>query len=205
MVKIAITCTRPRCDTIVAKLKAQGIDAIAIPALEVAPVTTPCPDGDFEAILFTSPHAVTSCAARHTHLPAIAIGTHTAAIATDNGYNVVQVGDTNLKAMDLSKYQSILYPCAAEPSLIPDNSAPWVVYQTTENDHFAIPSDINIVAVLSAKSARIINTIKPAHAKIICLSQFIADQMTAFPTDRLAVCPQPDYDGLEKIIIRMCE
>ena len=204
MVKVAITCTAPRCDTIATRLNIHGIDAIAIPALEVKQADTLCPAGDFDAILFTSAHAIKPNAP-HSKLPTITVGAHTAKIAMDNGYDVVQIGDSNLKSIDISQYNNILYPCAAQPSLIPDNATPWVVYETSLNHAFTIPNDITIVAVFSAKAACVINGLTPSNARFICLSQFIADQMTQISTDRLAVCPQPDYDEMEKLIIRMCE
>jgi hypothetical protein len=201
MAKTAITCTQPRCDDIVARLQLSNIDAYACPALNVERLNTPQPDGSFDALLITSAHAIIGDLPDY---PVIAVGDFTARKAKQHGLNVIETGSGGIYDLDLSPYKSLLYPCATEPTYIPDNATVWPVYQTSESGEFNILDDTSAIAVFSVKSAKIINKRRNVNtmARVFCLSQTIADALTTISSDRLAVCPQPDYDGLIEMIIK---
>jgi len=182
MVKILITCTQPRASDF-----ASDIDnAIANPALNVRRLHTPQPDGEFDAVLITSRHAMID---ELPNLPTINI--------TD--------GDGGVRDLDLSGYKNILYPCATEPTYIPDNCTPWPVYDTYTNPDFKIDDDIKIICAFSVKGACIIEPLlKPNHI-ILCLSQNIADIFKNTNIQKLAVCTRPRYDAMKSLITKELE
>lgn len=201
MAKIAITCTQPRCDEIVSRLNALSIDAYTMPALVVQALHTPLPSGQFEAILITSRHALS---ANLPNLSVIAIGEQTASLAREKGFSVIQTGQGDIHSLDLTSYTSILYPCANEPTHIPNNATPWHVYETQENPAFHIQDDTGIIAVFSSKGARALSSLPVnCHYRYVCLSDVIAQNINGISADRLAVCAQPDYDALEQKIIEV--
>lgn len=198
--RVLITCTQPRADALVHDLKQSDIHALASPALSVNPVISQRPKDIFDAMLVTSRHALN--ADLPLDIPVIAIGEETALQCQHHGLRVIQTGDDNLKSMDLSSYHSILYPCAKQPSHIPPNATPWIVYETIPNPAFIIPENIEMICVFSAKAALIIKEkCRPDH-KILCLSQPIADIFTEQKIDNLAVCDRPRYDAMKDLILK---
>ena len=197
MAKVLITCTYPRADIIVSDLNKSSISSKACPALTISSTNCPIPDGYFENILISSQHALQQ---NLPDLPVIAVGKHTAELARANEMYVAHTGFGGIQDLDLSQYKNILYPCAIEPILTPENTTPWPVYKSTKNQKFAIPYDSKIICVFSVKAAKIIKNIcSPSHY-IICLSQTIADIFSDHPCENLAVCNRPRYD-IMKILI----
>ncbi len=186
MVKVLITCTSPRCDDYVSDLNLKNINATAIPALIVRHLDTPKPDGDFDAMLVTSHHA------KINDLP-------------DLKTIEIAMGDSGIHDLDLSNYQNILYPCATQPTYIPDNCTPWPVYETQPHPDFKIDDDIDIVCVFSIKSAKIIEPLLKPHHIVLCLSQNIADNFKNSHIQKLAVCTCPRYDDMILLILKEVE
>ena len=182
MPKTLITCTQPRADEFALTIN----DAIANPALIVRHINTPKPDGDFDAVLITSHHAKID---NFLDLPII---------------NVAD-GDGGIRDLDLSEYQNILYPCATEPTYIPDNCTPWHVYETYGNPDFKIADDITHIAVFSVKGAKVIEPDLKPHHIVLCLSQNIANIFENAKIEKLAVCTRPRYDAMKSLIERQVE
>ncbi|PCI00559.1 MAG: hypothetical protein COB76_03350 [Alphaproteobacteria bacterium] len=199
MVKtVAITCTKPRCDDIVARLQSKNIDAYAMPALTVRALDTIKPSGDYDTMLITSAHAIHE---KLPQLPAIAVGTHTARLLQKSGHTVIQTGEKGVDDLDLSPYTSILYPCATQPTSIPEHCTPWSVYESVPNPDFKIHDQTDIIVCFSIKGAAQLSPSIVSTQNIICLSRAIADTLSWLNADRLAVCDQPDYDSLEQLLI----
>lgn len=200
MARVLITCTQPRADEIVHDLSTLGIDAVSCPALTISPLKTAQPDGEFDALLITSRHALS--ADLPETLPVIAIGEETANLAREHGLYVVHTGKSNLQGMDLSAYKNILYPCARQPSLVPDNATKWPVYESIENAGFAIPEGIETICIFSARAAKYIAPMCQKHHHVICLSDIIANILKNQGIDNLAVCSLPRYDILRNQITK---
>jgi len=177
MGKILITCTQPRASEFASDIN----NAITNSALTVRHLDTPKPDGGFDAVLITSRHAMID---ELPDLPTINI--------TD--------GEGGVRDLDLSNYQNILYPCAVEPTYIPNNCTPWPVYETYTNPNFKVDDDIDVICVFSVKGAKIIQPLLKPHHIILCLSQNIADMFKNTKIEKLAVCTRPRYDAMKSLI-----
>lgn len=182
MPKTFITCTQPRADEFALTID----NTFANPALIVRHIDTPKPDGDFDAVLVTSHHAKIN---NFPDLPII---------------NVAD-GDGGIRDLDLSGYKNILYPCATEPTYIPDNCTPWHVYETYANPDFKIADDITHISVFSVKGAKVIQPYLKSHHTVLCLSQNIADIFENTDIQKLAVCTCPRYDAMKSLIAKEFE
>jgi uroporphyrinogen-III synthase len=196
MPRVLITCTQPRANDIAHDLQSSAMDAIAMPALIVERLYTPIPDKIFDAMIITSVHAMID---RLPDLPVIAIGGETARMAKMHGYNVIDIGVGGINDLDLSSYSNILYPCADEPTTIPLNTTPWIVYQTRKNDAFIIDDSIEIICVFSIKAAQIIKAYNLRTKTILCLSQNIKNALSGVDVAYIASCTHPRYDAMKEL------
>ncbi len=169
-----------------------------MPALYAHMVDTPKPIGDFDAMLVTSTHVFMRDDL--PKLPVIAVGDETAIMARDNGFDVVQTGDGGVKDLDLSPYNNILYPCATEPTSIPDNAHTWHVYETIESKDFSLDNTPEIITVFSAKAARYIATFNLENKVVLCLSDKISQIFEGQKMANIASCTYPRYDAMEYLI-----
>lgn len=182
MRKTLITCTQPRADEFTFDIN----NAVAMPALNVRHLKTPKPNGKFDAILVTSRHAMVN---NFPDLPIISIA--------DAGGGI--------RDLNLSNYKNILFPCATEPTYIPDNCTPWYVYETYPNPNFKIDYDIDIICVFSVKGAKIIQPLIKSNNVILCLSKNIANIFKNSDIQKLAVCTRPRYDVMKSLILKEVE
>jgi len=193
MVKVLITCTKPRADELVREIN----NSIVNSALIVNKTDINIPDQNFDAVLVTSRHAITNDL---PNLPIISIGEETALELKNRGHDISQVGTGGVKDLDLSAYNNVLYPCASESSFIPKNVTAWPVYETHPNVEFKIQHENKIICVFSAKAAKIIRTFDLSNKIILCLSKAIAKEFENIDIEKLAVCTSPRYDIMKSLI-----
>lgn len=103
MNKVIVLRPEPGASATLARAKAAGIEAVAVPLFEIAPVDWAVPQAsDFDALLLTSGNA-----ARHggaglaalTALPTYCVGDATATAARAAGLNVVGIGPAGAAAL----------------------------------------------------------------------------------------------------------
>lgn len=179
-------------------LNAAGIVAMAMPALNVKPIPFDIPLSQYEAMLITSPHALS---ADLPDLPVIAVGQETARLAHAAGLYVMHTGEGGIRDIDLYRYGSLLYPCALEPTFIPDNATPWHVYESVPNPDFCIDDTVETVCVFSKKAAKHILPHCREHHTVIALSQAIAELFEGQSPRNLVVCDAPRYDMMKHILM----
>jgi uroporphyrinogen-III synthase len=197
-IRIAITCTAPRCHDIQSTLHDRGYNTLALPALDVKTIKSNHPNKSFDAVLITSRHAIHSDLPKH--LPYIAVGEHTALLLKNKGFHVVQYGSNGIQNLDLRKYSNILYPCATQPTEIPINATAWPVYETFEAHNIKQISDVNIVSIYSIRGANAIKPYLTKHHTVVCLSEYIAQTFEGTQMQNLVVCDKPDYDRMIKLL-----
>lgn len=199
MGNVLITCTRPRADDFANDLNNESIQSRVCPALIVDMLTNPMPQGNFDAVLITSRHAVID---NLPDLPIISVGDQT---ISNHNYNVIQTGAGGVNNLNFSDYKNILYPCSADPSFIPENATKWPVYKTTSNPDFYINNDEAIITVFSIRAAKIIAKHDLSGKTVICLSDAIATQFENSDMHKLAVCTRPRYHVMKSLIINEIE
>jgi len=101
--KVVILRPEPGASATLARATAAGIDAVAIPLFEIAPVDWIAPDaGDYDALLLTSANAVRyageQLAGLHA-LPTYCVGEATAVAAREAGFAVAATGANDSAAL----------------------------------------------------------------------------------------------------------
>jgi uroporphyrinogen-III synthase len=138
-------------------------------------------------------------------LPVIAVGEHTARTARQKGFKILQTGTGGVRDLDLSAYKKILYPSALEPSFIPEKTLHWPVYQTLPNPYFKITDPDPIITIFSVKAAHIVMGHTDIQARILCLSNEIADTFDTRGYRNLAVSASPRYADMRNLILQEVE
>lgn len=197
--QVLITCTQPRADEIASSF---GNYAITNPALTVQKLNVSCPVGHYDSMVITSRHALNHDLPQ---LPTICVGHETAAIARSKNLDVVDVGSGGIQDLALSPYKNILYPCAVDPSFIPENCTPWPVYKTLPNPYFNIDESVTHIAIFSNKAAKVIKSYDLHNKIILTLSQKIADVLNDTMVKKLVICTHPNYDIMKTLIEKELE
>lgn len=103
MSKVVVLRPEPGASATLARAKAGGIEAVAIPLFEIAPVDWDVPSADgFDALLLTSANAVRhggAGLAALRKLPTYCVGEATAMAASAAGLNVVGIGPAGAAAL----------------------------------------------------------------------------------------------------------
>ncbi len=79
-----------------------GFDLLSAPLLRIVPLPARIPDGNFDALLFTSPrapHPTVALAPELRRLPVICVGPRTAEVARAAGFDVLLTGDSDGNAV----------------------------------------------------------------------------------------------------------
>ena len=98
-----VLVTRPRLDAerTAKKLAALGHEAVIDPVIEVEPLKSEIPKGNFDALVFTSSNAVRLAAALDLPkaLPTFAVGGRTAEVARELGFQNVHIADGDVVSL----------------------------------------------------------------------------------------------------------
>ncbi|GAA4527865.1 uroporphyrinogen-III synthase [Chelativorans composti] len=231
MPRVLITRPEPGASKTARKVRGMGFTPLVLPLtrIESLPAIPSVESSDFAAIALTSPnsarHAPPELVRSLAGLPAYAVGSATAAVACEAGFNVVDesAGDAEglhrVIAERVTPGAGILVLCGRvrrsvlEQGLRDSGYAPRLVevYDTVP----ASPSDDEIAAVLgsgpvdavllySAYAAeeflRLIEGAGTSHmfetARFIVMSARIGEQLPAALRARAAVAPEPNEDAM---------
>ena len=196
--RILITCTQPRADEIVRDLCQSGLNCVAQPALRVQPIESVMPEGTFDAMVISSRHAVCD---KLPDLPVTAVGEATGRLLEKAGFTVAQTGCGGVADLTLKDDHIYLYPCAHNPTIIPDNAVAWPIYKTEVNQEFSL-NDADIITVFSAKAARVISQHDLTGRVVLCLSDAVAKPLKASGAKALVVCERSAYDAMNDLIFK---
>lgn len=141
MARVLVLRPEPGASATVEKARLLGLDAVAIPLFEIAPVEWNAPDsGRFDGLLLTSANAV-RCAGDQLHalrgLPAYAVGDATAKAAREAGFGVASTGDGGVDRLleSVDPQLTLLHLCGAdrrEPLDARQSITPLVVYRAVD-------------------------------------------------------------------------
>ena len=96
--KVVVFRARPDGERTATMLEALGHQAVLAPVLEIVPTARSLPDDSFDALVFTSAHAVATLTARSapTHwpiLPCFCVGDRTAEVAREAGFRDIRTAE----------------------------------------------------------------------------------------------------------------
>jgi uroporphyrinogen-III synthase len=151
MRRLIVLRPEPGASETVARARACGLDAVAVPLFEIEAVVWEPPDtGDFDALLLTSANAVRHGGAgleQLKGLPVHAVGEATAEAARRSGFEVVTVGRGDIDDLlaSLPPALKLLHLCG-EHRRAPRDAlqviSPCIVYRSAET---APPADLAVV------------------------------------------------------------
>lgn len=127
----------------VAKARAAGLEAVAIPLFEIEPVEWQAPDaGGFDGLLLTSANAVRSAGHQLENLRGLrvyAVGDATAEAAISAGFDIAATGDSGIDRLldSIEPDLRLLHLCGAErrqPRGARQRLTPLAIYRSREID-----------------------------------------------------------------------
>lgn len=162
MRRVLVLRPEPGASETVARARARGLDAVAIPLFAIEPMAWEVPDvARFDAVLFTSANAVRSAGDQLralAALPAYAVGETTAAAAREAGFEVVATGDSGVDRLlqTIDPGLALLHLCGLdrrEPAEAPHKMTPLVVYRAKPVEPPELPAS-GVVLIHSPRAAR---------------------------------------------------
>jgi uroporphyrinogen-III synthase len=101
--RLLIIRPQPGASASAARAKAAGFTPVILPFFEVQPVAWQCPNpADYDALLISSSNSIRHAGAQLDmlkHLPAHAVGQHSAKIAQDHGFAIATIGKSGIETV----------------------------------------------------------------------------------------------------------
>ena len=203
----------------------EGLPALAVPLLQVSPLAVSRPEGDPDAILFTSAQGVRNHPydPRWRDVPVLTVGDATAAEALAQGYHNVRSADGNvedlkaLTAREVAGSARIFLFAARDPAgnlekFLKTNGYRvdrFAVYETRGSTDLELRPAVNLldrisgICVYSPKAAKRLSELLRMHrweGTIFCLSLACADRIGAIEGVKIAVAPHPNDRSLRHLV-----
>jgi uroporphyrinogen-III synthase len=213
MRRLLLLRPEPGLSTSAERARTMGLEVLARPLFSVEPVAWDVPDAaNYNALLLTSANAV-----RHggvglkllKSLPVDAVGAATAALASDAGFRVKTIGDTDLSGLlkNLPGDRRLLHLAGEDHR---DNFDPRIdrriVYRSTEIANPEL-SDVSglVAAVHSPRAARRLAELVSARGRtLIAAISAAAAEAVGLGWERVAVAERPDDPSLLALAAMLC-
>ena len=203
----------------------EGLPALAVPLLQVIPLAVSRPEGDPDAILFTSAQGVRNHPydPRWRDVPVLTVGDATAAEALAKGYHNVRSADGNvedlkaLTAREVAGSARIFLFAARDPAGDLEKFLKtsgyrvdrFAVYETRGSTDLELRPAVNLldrisgICVYSPKAAKRLSELLRMHrweGTIFCLSLVCADRIGAIEGVKIAVARHPNDRSLRHLV-----
>jgi uroporphyrinogen-III synthase len=202
---------------------ARGYDPLLNPLLDIRPLTTPLPQENVSALVFTSATAISHIPnGLDRALPVYCVGAHTAEAARQAGFaNIAGIAPTVPVLLPILKglpeETALLYPSAREPAhdltalLGPHgiNVKHWPVYETgflplaPATIHLLSRGEVRWILLFSARTAEALKTALPLNYRdwsgkvgIAAISEAAMAPVGALGWGRLACALEPTASGV---------
>ncbi len=213
MARVLVLRPEPGASATVERARAQGLEAIANPLFEVAPIAWEAPDpGSFDGVLLTSANAV-----RHAGeglqslrgLKAYAVGDATAQAAREAGFDVAATGDAGVERLlgSIEPDLRLLHLCGAHRSDTEgarQTITPIAVYRSEQIENARIPN-ADAVLVHSPRAGRRLAELADDRSvvTIAAISQPASDA-AGEGWRSVEVAEQPTDEALLALAARLC-
>jgi uroporphyrinogen-III synthase len=148
MKRVIVLRPEPGATETVAKARALGLQALAVPLFEIEPIAWTRPDDDFDGLLLTSANALRFAGRELSELrglPVYAVGEATARAAREAGFDVAATGDQGVERllMSIEPDLRLLHLCGKDRSDVtaPQAITPVIVYRSMPTD----PPDLGVL------------------------------------------------------------
>jgi uroporphyrinogen-III synthase len=222
---IWITRSAPFGSRIARECRSEGLPALAVPVLQIHPLSAPPSGRNPDAILFTSAQGVRlhHYRSRWKDVPVLAVGDRTAEEALGTGYADVRSAAGNVE--DLKALIAASVPAPARILLFGAKDAAGdledflkrsgyevercIVYEVRGSSDFELRHAIDLldriegICVYSPKGARRVAELLHRHAwrgDIFCLSQACADHLEPLDWLTVLVAGRPDDRALRQLV-----
>ena len=216
MRRVVVLRPQPGADATVAKARALGLEAVAIPLFEIDPVEWEAPDaGSFDGLLLTSANAVRfggEGLAELRGLKVYAVGEATAEAARAAGFDVTATGDAGADRLlgSIEQDLRLLHLCGAdrrETSAARQEITAVVVYSARAAANPDLRGVQGSVALIHSPRAgrRFAELVDDRGNISIAAISATAAEAVGNGWKEVAVAEQPSDDALLALAARLCE
>lgn len=217
MTRVTVLRPEPGASATVARARARGLDAIAVPLFEIEAVPWEPPDvGEFDGLLLTSANAVRfggDVFGQLRGLPVHAVGPATAQAAHDAGFSVASTGETGIDELldSLPASLNLLHPCGehrTEAAHARQRIVPIVVYRSKERPGPDLARIAGTVALIHSPRAgrRLAELTHRAERSSIAIAAIspAAAEAAGGGWKAVAAAESPADDALLALAARLC-
>jgi uroporphyrinogen-III synthase len=216
MTRLMVLRPQPGADSTLAKARALGIEAVAVPLFNIEPVEWKAPEaGGFDGLLLTSANALRfggEGLAVLRDLKAYAVGEATAEAAREAGFDVVATGDAGVGRLlgSIEPDLRLLHLCGAdrcEASNANQKIAGLVVYRAKPVDDPDLrATEGNLVLIHSPRAGRrFAELVDDRGTTSIAAISEAAAKAVGDGWKAIAVADQPNDDALLALAASLCE
>lgn len=214
MTRVLVLRPQPGASETVERARERGLDAVAVPLFQVAPVEWQAPDpAAFDGILLTSANAV-RCAgeqlANLRGLPAYAVGAATAEAARNAGFDIVAIGDDGvdrlLAPIDVLKLLHLCGEDRRRPAGARHAITPVVVYRSkaiVEPELGAIAGSVALVHS-SRAGRRLAELVRDRGSTAVAAISETAAEAAGSGWQTVEAAERPTDDALLALAARLC-
>ena len=199
----------------VARARAAGLEAIAIPLFEIEPVEWQAPDaGSFDGLLLTSTNAVTSAGEQIDLLRGLrvyAVGDATAEAARGAGFDIAATGDSGIDRLldSIEADLRMLHLCGAErrePRDARQAITPLTVYRSREIDQPDLSPAPGQLALIHSPRAgmRFAELVKDRTTIAVAAISTAALEAVGEGWEMAEAADAPNDDALLALATRLC-
>jgi uroporphyrinogen-III synthase len=213
MTRVLVLRPEPGASATVQRARLLGLDAVAVPLFEIAPVDWQAPDpGGFDGLLLTSANAV-----RHggmqlhalLGLKVYAVGGATAAAARGADFNIALTGSSGVDQLlaSIDPDLRLLHLCGAdrrEPEHARQAITPLVVYRSEPVDIPGLPDGAVALVHSPRAGRRLAELVKDRSAVTIAAISRAAAEAAGEGWKTVETAQEPRDDALLALAARLC-
>jgi uroporphyrinogen-III synthase len=214
MTRVLVLRPEPGASATVQRARLLGLDAVAVPLFEIAPVNWQASDpGAFDGLLLTSANAVRHGGMQLQALRGLnvyAVGEATAATAHEAGFNVAVTGNSGVDQLlaSIDPHLKLLHLCGAdrqEPAGARQAITPLIVYRSEPIDMPNFARDGMVALVHSPRAGRrLAELVKDRSAMTIAAISHSAAEAAGGGWKTVEAAQEPRDDALLALAARLC-
>jgi uroporphyrinogen-III synthase len=215
MRRVLVLRPEPGASATVERAREQGLDAVAVPLFEVAPIEWEVPEGgSFDGLLLTSANAVRHSGDRIEKLRglrAYAVGEATAEAARDAGFDIAAAGDSGVDRLlgSIDADLKLLYLCGEdrrEPEGARQQITAVPVYRAKAIEEPDLSMTEDSVALIHSPRAgrRFAELVDDRRSISIAAISEAAAEAAGDGWERVESAKQPNDEALLALVARLC-
>jgi len=215
MKRLLVLRPEPGASATLARARAMGLEAVAVPLFEVEPVDWDAPDaGGFDGLLLTSANAVRCAGAQLQELrglKAYVVGEATAEAARDAGFDIASTGDAGVDRLlgSIEPDLRLLHLCGEDrraPQDARQTITPLAVYRAKPIECPQLPAPGGSVALIHSPRAgrRFAELVTDRTGAALAAISAAAAEAAGTGWKSIEVAERPEDEALLALAARLC-